>query len=387
MATTAPHVSKLIEFLSEKSQNPSLTIIDSILSHLGIADVYSLHATCRSLRWLVDYMTSSSLLDINKQLTPFAKDPVQFRYELGKHDALIAGDFVRNFFEFGRWDDDSLLIYIEQGSKCEGFTKYLCDIEGYHAESGQGYQNFYRENSRGRYISVMSAAYPPVVEILNKSLTTAGANFISWNKAYSLFPIPTIKLHKLYPLKQLDNTFGRLLRRYATRGWTTRDICWPDQTRVGLPRNGYRRVSDSSTLIVKLRDCPRRDFTPDQVLENAIFSVKGQGYWPSDEDINLPLSINIKPVKSIALRYTHTNGVSGGDCQSWEEFLNERLQRWIYVEMIRMEPERRPPGFYILVPGQYHVNVPHTYKPPNTWDYADDQITLWFKEWERKRLG
>lgn len=118
MAPSEKSVSKLIGLLSDKSQNPSLTIVDTILFHLRIADIYALHATCRSLRWLVDYMTDSPhLLNINKQLGPFVKDPMRFRSELGKYDGLIAGGFVRNFFEFGRWDVTTLALYVEQGLK------------------------------------------------------------------------------------------------------------------------------------------------------------------------------------------------------------------------------------------------------------------------------
>lgn len=136
MATFKSPASKLIELLSSNSTNPSLYIVDKILFNLGIADIYALHAACRSLRWLVSYMSQSpSLLNINKQLGPFVKDPVRFRYELGKHDGLIAGEFVRNFLEFGRWNVPSLLVYVPQGSKSQGFIKHLRDEEQYTAES------------------------------------------------------------------------------------------------------------------------------------------------------------------------------------------------------------------------------------------------------------
>lgn len=135
MASFAKPASRLINLLSDKSQIPNLTIVDTILFHLGIAGIYSLHASSRSLRWLVDYMTDSPcLLSITRQLQTFVSDPICFRVELGKHDGLIAGDFVRNFFEFGRWEVSSLLLYVEKGPKCEGFIKYLLEHEGYSTE-------------------------------------------------------------------------------------------------------------------------------------------------------------------------------------------------------------------------------------------------------------
>jgi hypothetical protein len=132
MATLENPTSNLIQLLSSNSQHPSLNIVDTVLFHLCIADIYALHATCRSLRWLVSYMTESpSLLNINTQLGPFIKDPVRFRHQLGKHDGLLAGDFVQTFFDFGRWDVSTMLIYIERGPKSQALLNYLHDEEQY----------------------------------------------------------------------------------------------------------------------------------------------------------------------------------------------------------------------------------------------------------------
>ncbi|KAJ0148993.1 Aspartate aminotransferase, cytoplasmic [Fusarium oxysporum f. sp. albedinis] len=101
MASFARPASKLIELLSDNSKRLSLTIVEIILLHLGIADIYSLHALSRSLRWLVDYITDSPcLLNITRQLQAFINDLIRFQRELGRHDRLIAGDFICNFFEF-----------------------------------------------------------------------------------------------------------------------------------------------------------------------------------------------------------------------------------------------------------------------------------------------
>jgi hypothetical protein len=68
----------------------------------------------------------------------------------------------------------------------------------------------------------------PLLTILTTSCITADMNFISRDKAYSLFLSLTIQKHKLYPLKGLDDDFGHRMREYAHHGWTTRDIVWPD---------------------------------------------------------------------------------------------------------------------------------------------------------------
>ncbi|KAF5238851.1 hypothetical protein FANTH_10179 [Fusarium anthophilum] len=378
MASYARPASKLIELLSDKSQSPNLTIVDTILLHLGIADIYSLHASSRSLRWLVDYMTESPcLLNITRQLQPFVRDPLRFRQELGKHDGLIAGDSVRNFFEFNRWEVSSLLLYIKQGPKYQGFIKYLLDHEGYKAYSEPTI--FRRSNTPDIYIVIIATPDSPIVEIINKAVTTAGLNFVSWNKAYCLLPIPTVVFHKLYPLKPIDNALGKSLRQRAKWGWTTRDMLWPDLTTRLVSRKECRQIGGPSSLIIKLGNAPPGDYNPDYVLEGSVYSV----VWKSLPDTCRRLSVTMKPAPvSYALRYAHANGEVGYGCKNWERFLCDRLDRWIYVEIAKMDRDQQPQGFYHMAPAKYRVRIPAGYQVPEMWDYADDQIIPWFQEWE-----
>lgn len=378
MASFARSTPKLIDLLSDKSQSPNLTIVDTILVHLGIADIYSLHASSRSLRWLVDYMTESPcLLNITRQLQPFVNDPMRFRKELGKHDGLIAGDFARNFFEFNRWEVSSLLLYIERGPKYQGFIKYLLDHEGYRAYSEQTI--FRRDSTPDIYIVIMATPDSPIVEVLNKALTTADLNVISWNKAYCLLPIPTVVSHKFYPMKPFDNALGKSLREQAKRGWTTKDMLWPDLTTQLISRKECHQVGGPSSLIIKLGNKPPGDYTPDYVLEGSVYSV----VWKF-MNTGRCLSVTMKPAPvSYALRYAHANGEVGHGCKDWERFLCDRLDRWTYVEIAKMDREEQPQGFYDMAPGNYRVRIPDGYQLPETWDYADDQIIPWFQEWEK----
>lgn len=372
--------SKLIELLSDKFQNTNLTILDTILLHLGIADIYALHATCRSLRWLVGYMTDSpGLLNINKQLGPFVKDPVRFRSELGRYDGLIVGDFVRNYFEFGRWEVTSLLIYMEQGLKSQGFIDYLQEHEWYRPDS-QRLWILSRDSSPDFSIVIKATAGPPIITLINEANTTAGLNVISWNKAYSLLPIPTVGRHKFYPLKPFDDALGQTLRQRAKWGWTTRDMLWPDLTTEFISPKECRQVGGPGSLVIDLGDPPPGDYTPDHVLDGSVFSV----VWHSSA-AGRRLSVSMKSgVESPALRYAYANGAGGRASKAWEKFLRDRLDRWIYVEIAKMGQEQRPPGFYFMANAKYHVSIPSGYELPEGWDYADDQIIPWFQEWDRE---
>ncbi|KAF4994657.1 hypothetical protein FGRMN_5654 [Fusarium graminum] len=369
--------SKLLGLLSDKTQNPILDIVDIILFHLGIADIYALHATCRSLRWLADYLIDSPrLLNINRKLAPFTKDPGKFRYVLGQCDGLIAGDFARNFFEFGCWQDRELVIYVERGPKCKRLTGYLEDAEGY-TNSMAGADKLVRDKDPDFSITIKATASLPIVDIINSAGTTADLNLISWNKAYSLLPLSTIVHHKFYPLKSFDDNFGRKLRQYANQGWTTRDMLWPDMTRQLIPQRECHRIGDLGSLAIKLGGTPHGDLPPDSALEGNVFSV----LWESNS-AHSRLILSVEPtIKSLALRYTYTNG-GRGRAREFKQFLDERLRRWIYVEMTKMKSEQRPGDFYFVHSWSYKVTIPTGYTPPEDWDYADDQMGAWFHEWK-----
>ncbi|KAI8716418.1 hypothetical protein NCS52_00935500 [Fusarium sp. LHS14.1] len=302
---------------------------------------------------------------------------MRFRSELGKCDGLIAGGFARNFFEFGRWDVTTLLLYVEQGPKSQGFADYLRDHEGYRTKPQQ--ERFLeRNNVPGFYIIIKVTTGPPIINLINDANTTADLNMISWNKAYSLLPIPTILRHKFYPMKSFDNIFGQILRQHAKRGMTTRDMLWPDQTTKFIAGKECRRVGGPSSLVINLGDVPIGDYTPDSVLDGSVFSV----VWESNGG-SRRLVVSMQPgVESAALRYAYANGERGPACKAWEKFLRDKLERWVYVEIAKMGQGQRPPGFYFMAPGNYRVSIPSGYEVPDTWDYADDQIVPWFQEWD-----
>ncbi|EXM14287.1 hypothetical protein FOTG_17296 [Fusarium oxysporum f. sp. vasinfectum 25433] len=286
---------------------------------------------------------------------------MRFRKELGEHDGLIAGDFVRNFFEFHRWEVSSLLLYIKRGPKCQGFIKYLLAHEGYRADSEQ--KIFRCDNTPDLYIVIMATPDSPIVEIINKALTTA---------------VPTVVFHKFYPLKPFDNALGKSLRERAKWGWTTRDMLWPDLTTRLISRKECHQIGGPSSLIIKLGNEPPGDYTPDHVLEGSVYSV----VWKlMDTDRHLSVTMQPGPV-SCALRYAYANGEIGRGCKDWERFLCDRLDRWTYVEIAKMDRDQQPQGFYHMAPGNYRVRIPAGYQLPETWDYADDQIIPWFQEWE-----
>jgi hypothetical protein len=62
--------------------------------------------------------------------------------------------------------------------------------------------------------------------------------------------------------------------------------------------------------------------------------------------------------------------------------VTERLQRWVWLELLKLKAGERPEQFENGIPDYSDISLPSDFQPPETWDYADDQIPAWYKEWE-----
>ncbi|KAI1418746.1 hypothetical protein F5Y12DRAFT_721893 [Xylaria sp. FL1777] len=73
----------------------------------------------------------SYLWDINKRLGRFFQNPIAFRTELGRADALISGSFALQFFANKFWPESDLDINLRDGEGVERLGRYLVEVEGY----------------------------------------------------------------------------------------------------------------------------------------------------------------------------------------------------------------------------------------------------------------
>ncbi|KAF0635135.1 hypothetical protein FPSE5266_06688 [Fusarium pseudograminearum] len=396
---------KLVELLSDQ-HNPNLDIVDLILSNVGIAGIFALHATCRRLRWVVRHMTESPyLLHINKKLERYFDDPASFRYQLGKCNGLITGDFVRSFLTFSSPTSSTLDIVAKGGPNIDALMRYLQRDEGY-IRDWQGdtpldddddddddddidddytlsYGFIILRRREPFDMSVRIKLGSPIFEIINNADTSADLMFISWNKVYCLFPLPTIKRHKFFALRPFDRSVGDTLREYAAAGWTTRDLVRPHEAPELIPREALQQIGGQRSLIIDLTGSPIGKFTPDYVLESGVFSIN---WTPGNFDGHPILSVGVhQSFTRVALRYIHTTGLSGIAQQSWNEFLQTKLRLWVYIEDLKTYPVDTPTCNHLIVWYKCHMCV--RARMPSTWDYADDQISTWFQEWRRMETG
>lgn len=252
----------------------------------------------------------------------------------------------------------------------------------------------------------------PIHFILTSSYTTASMNLITWNKAYSIFPRQTLVNHRFYPLRSLDNGFGSHLNELAQLAWTTRDILWPDIQGPNYCRlEGHRRLGDRYSLVIPLNtESVQAPATTDFAIEYAQFDIprvgtqdtqSGPGFSSPTQftqrpvappQTNFPfghpqvaslanelLHIQVGEVISIAVRHCYLTS-----SESWRSYLEKRLRRWAWLEIYKLEPENRPLRSLNVRP--LVSDLPH-FEVPQSWDFADDQIPIWYHEWNHQRGG
>ncbi|KAH6992838.1 hypothetical protein EDB82DRAFT_497941 [Fusarium venenatum] len=207
--------------------------------------------------------------------------------------------------------------------------------------------------------------------------------FIIRNKVYCLFPLSTIKRHTLFVLGPSNDHMDIILRKYAAFGWTN---IWPDEAPELIPQGALQQIGGQGSLIIDLGNSSRGKFTPDYVLENGIFPI---GWSAHDYDDHPRLAVGAMPMGGDpALRYIHTTGCIGMPQASWIGFLTTKLRHWEYLEIIKMDPDARPDCFFLpnrptlgnwcdcLTYIQFYMM--------STWDYADEHIPTWFREWRKQ---
>ncbi len=118
-------------------------IFTGICSLLSISAIIALTRTCKALSTLYQELLPQQW-NVDLLLGRFVQDPLLFRSQLGRYDALVSGSFAVQFFDRVQWTDSDLDIYIKGGVSTDAFGTYLCEAEGYDA--GEGPQNDYSFN-------------------------------------------------------------------------------------------------------------------------------------------------------------------------------------------------------------------------------------------------
>lgn len=261
---------------------------------------------------------------------------------------------------------------------------------------------------------------PPAQAILRGYYTTAVVNFISWNKAYSVFPRATFLFYETVPLKIVSDFYGRLHTKYSQRGWRMRTeavkiyggaLLQPlrdSQLPLGdLTRHGNRRIGDRDSWVMQLGDTAgiieaqrgsssssSFQLTPDFVLEYSCFQVRGlleqsqnlayMTDWGSARSA-LGVTIRAGVFQSHVLRHRYLTGFINA---FWRELRETALQE-VIGQLCKLDASRVDD----LVRGAVPIQLDHnqlnmiSFDHPIGWDYMDDTIPYLYDLMEAKEYS
>lgn len=413
----------------------------AILACLSIHDVLKLMQTSRTIRQDM----KANEWDINAKLARFFKNPVAFRNQLGRSGALIIGSFALQFFERVVWPDTSLDLMVEDGDSFREMCHFLTSehyrwvaAEPTAALNSSGvksvrtrsvywlnnlltkkqintwtrFDGFDEDHEARRActsIELLVTSDMPVKGVLCYSPTSAALNFITWNKAYAVFPRATFLTYETVPLSTMTTELGAYHIKSSIRGWRMRTeaVAFRDPNDCTQPlgnmlARGHRRIGDRDTWMIRL-DCEGLclPLQPDFVLENSGFQVRyisrdpdtkegglidaaKTDSWPLAQR-NLPVVIRCSKLQSPCLRYQYTTGPTNQGIG--KEFRNI-LARNLVGQILKFPAEEREELLGGKTPQEIfrHIssNRPIKFRQPRGWDFLDDTIPDIYKNWESK---
>ncbi|KAI0486682.1 hypothetical protein F4859DRAFT_526926 [Xylaria cf. heliscus] len=392
-------------------------IQSGILCNLDTGSILNLCKTSWSMR--SDIYTY--LWDINKKLERFFENPRAFRTELGRADALISGSFALQFFANKYWPESDLDINLRDGKGVDRLGEYLIEAEGYELASDQDIESYkyseresagfgYRLGDIITYIkhtgtndSPLSATTKtkvqlivtenlPVKAILNGYYTSCIMNFISWNKAYCIFPRATLLFGETVTLKGPQDHNVELHKKYSRRGWRLRtasvfmdpyqlvilDFRRANESKdkkqnnlsrfypLGTGTLDDRRVGGNDTWTMKLSIAGvEPPLQPDSVLEYSSFKIFGGNNPAYDED-GTGIRIRANLLESHSLRYQYTFGDPTINWKCVCAMLTRNTRGQVRTKMTQEEAKG------ILEPPNGASLCDIKFDKPVGWDFWDD---------------
>ncbi|KAI0165885.1 hypothetical protein GGR57DRAFT_449131 [Xylariaceae sp. FL1272] len=360
------------------------------------------------------------LWEINEKLERYFDNPQAFRAELGRVDGLISGSFALQFFACTYWPESDLDLNIREGEGVEEMTDYLIEREGYIFSTDKDIEHiryaemasygtleevsrvitFYKGNTKSnsrdeRKVQIVATKQQPVKAILNGYYTTCIMNFISWNKAYCIFPRATLLFHETVPLTEPSDSNVALHRKYSRRGYRIRTApvyvshdtnSHDPRAMFHMPRNSrYRKKPfrsyplghhppedrfiggpDTWTMPLNTRGVQRPE-KPDSVLECSSFQIRGTKTQANNGDgggISLRAGLFVSP----SLKYEYT---CGSLSPYWER-VGYMLQR---NTLGQLRTKFKALDLEDLIESQNNRAIwSMNFEKPDGWDYWDDDL-------------
>lgn len=243
---------------------------------------------------------------------------------------------------------------------------------------------FTRDSDSKVAIRLYSTYYQPIMSVVLGSYFTAEVNVISWNKAYSVFPLPTFIQRTCYLLSSWTKGTTNSAQVLSRRGLNVQGVMWPEDNRRNHPIRRRRRIGDRFTWTIPFdtREV-QTSKTPDYVLEYACFEVYGLATDFADIDDenggvrNYTLWMEMLDSKVLKYRYTY-----GED--EMRDFFMARLHASTIIELLKLNAAERPTEYREILNNTRDIDLDlRDFDPPASWTYRDDDIPKWYKAFEK----
>jgi hypothetical protein len=316
-----------------------------------------------------------STYNIDSKLRRFFADPKGFRRVQAKFGALI-GDadgesaFARKFLAAEKLPD-RLHVYVrdenspvlEKFLRNEGYWKTLSDevVSCHHFKRiGVNIDPF--------MVIVHRSWRSPLGDILGHGPSTAAVNFISWNKAFCLFPRYSLLDRESYLLRDINNAYSgeewkRQFQQLAKECIKLKTAPWDEEGHHALTR--IRRVGDKHMLVIKLETdgilTKGMKPVPDAVIDTATFQVISEASNPALGHYGFSLQYTMSCWKAFThpiLKYTYIAIPSASDYGNDIRALRHQICESTRLHLKILPDNQRPADYYMWMAMDGHGGGP-----------------------------
>jgi hypothetical protein len=410
----------------QQPEDASITLLDilsrrfgpvqqTILGYLDASDEAHLRGVCKQL-----FTFSPGYRDWDHILGKFFSSPTKFRSFQAQCNGIVSGNVVLDFFARTKnfiLSDPVLILSVPYDSSSdpesylerEGYKPVAKDTETYkkysryHYRIWEVYEHPDRSTSGENRVKVLHVdSYHSGVASAFKDAAlkfTACHNFVTWNKAYSLFPYVTFVEQKGYFTREvtraaMESGMGHQLDQIAAAGYDIRDVAWyPEQTDRIVRR---RRFGDKHSWII---DLPTNGVIasslPDGAIASSTFYIKlydngslqnlGGTYYTAQTCPNALISPVLRHI--YMLRYEE-----GSKYRKQLDFLKQRLQASTVIELFKLDEADRPPR-YPEIRDPRHLDFLlgdqdflDSFTKPSSWTYKDKEVIEYLNRLEEEFL-
>jgi len=322
-----------------------------------------------------------------------------FRAVQAQCEALIIGQFPRHFFA-QTWDYKDLwndLVVVTNSNPDPLYT--FLESEGYAREAGTTqrpnqivYVNTdeWFDEMESRVVIHINTS---IFELLRDAETTADLNFISWDKAYSMFPVATFIKKEAYVLtERIDEIPAATFQRLDREGICVKRMPWTSSYDVAVPRR--RRVGDEHTWTIGLdtADIITQPYEIDTqqsevftaALEMNTFQIFRRPFSSSFSSSSSSYGcyvIQARLLRSVALRHDYT--VAATDKEHLHrklQILHKFLDEATMFGLAKLDEAHRPPQFRDLAAGTTtSAKLKGMLELPAGWTYHDEEAIAFLR--------